>query len=337
MTEALRTAAMRALAQLDAQGYVPDRIVLDGKHDYLGLGSRRVTTVVRGDASCLAVAAASCVAKVTRDEMMVQEARHHPRTTSSRTSATRACTAALAGYGLSAIHRRSWIFMEHLYWKGVPPAAACLRNLATGARKGLRWTSTLRRCTPVRSTRRGGPLAASDPTSGSRRRSARTGTCALVNHIVTGNYWAFELAGGKTIEDVGTALDGDVLGTDPLRAYDDSSLVAAAVFREPGALDRPCAVSYGPVPGSVYCGHRFIDVLVHGWDVASTGQDTRLDPELVAACWAVVEPQLDELGGGAFGTTVTLPDDAEPQARLLAALGRDARWLRPRRATTCRR
>ena len=57
----------------------------------------------------------------------------------------------------------------------------------------------------------------------------------LVNHIVTGNYWAFELAGGKTIEDVGTALDGDVLGTDPLRAYDDSSLVAAAVFREPGA------------------------------------------------------------------------------------------------------
>ena len=38
MTAALRAAAMRALAQLEAQGYVPDRIVLDGKHDYLGLG-----------------------------------------------------------------------------------------------------------------------------------------------------------------------------------------------------------------------------------------------------------------------------------------------------------
>lgn len=147
----------------------------------------------------------------------------------------------------------------------------------------------------------------------------------LVNHIVTGNYWAFELGGGKTIEEVGEALDGDVLGTDPLRAYDDSSLVAAAVFREPDAMERPCAVSYGPVPGSVYCGHRFIDVLVHGWDVAkSTDQDTTLDAELVAACWAVVEPQLDELGGsGAFGTTVTLPPDADPQARLLAALGRE--------------
>jgi uncharacterized protein (TIGR03086 family) len=148
----------------------------------------------------------------------------------------------------------------------------------------------------------------------------------LVNHIVTGNYWAFELAGAKTIEEVGDALDGDILGTDPLRAYDDSSIVAAAVFREPDAMDRPSAVSYGPVPGSVYCGHRFIDVLVHGWDVAkSTGQDTTLDPELVAACWAVVEPQLDELSGsGSFGDSVLLPDDADPQARLLAALGRDA-------------
>ena len=101
----------------------------------------------------------------------------------------------------------------------------------------------------------------------------------LVNHVVTGNYWAAELGSGFTIEDVGDRLDGDVLGTDPLRAYDDSSLIAAAVFRAPGAMEKPCAVSYGPVPGSVYCGHRFVDVLVHGWDVASsTGQDTTPRP-----------------------------------------------------------
>ena len=29
---------------------------------------------------------------------------------------------ALAGYGPSAIHRRSWIFMDSLCWRGVPPA-----------------------------------------------------------------------------------------------------------------------------------------------------------------------------------------------------------------------
>jgi uncharacterized protein (TIGR03086 family) len=148
----------------------------------------------------------------------------------------------------------------------------------------------------------------------------------LVNHVVTGNYWAEQLASGKTIEEVGDRLDGDVLGDDPLSVYDDSAARAAAVFRAPGAMDAACAVSYGPVPGSVYCGHRFLDVLVHGWDVAkSTDQDTTLDRELVAACWAVLEPQLEMLqASGAFGTEVVVADDADPQTKLLAALGRAA-------------
>jgi uncharacterized protein (TIGR03086 family) len=146
----------------------------------------------------------------------------------------------------------------------------------------------------------------------------------LVNHIVTGNYWAAELGSGFSIEAVGDRLDGDVLGTDPLRAYDDSALVAAAVFRAPGAMEAPCAVSYGPVPGEIYCGHRFLDVLVHGWDVASsTGQDTALDPELVEACFEVIEPQMEMLrGSGMFGTPAEVPEGASRQTQLLAVLGR---------------
>ena len=146
----------------------------------------------------------------------------------------------------------------------------------------------------------------------------------LVNHIVTGNYWAAELGSGFSIEAVGDRLDGDVLGTGPLRAYDDSAIVAAAVFRAPGAMEAPCAVSYGPVPGEVYCGHRFLDVLVHGWDVAtSTGQDTTLDPDLVEACFEVIEPQLDMLvASGAFGTRLDVPEGSSSQTKLLGLLGR---------------
>ena len=146
----------------------------------------------------------------------------------------------------------------------------------------------------------------------------------LVNHIVTGNYWAAELAAGLTIEDGGGSARRRRAGHDPLRAYDDSSMVAAAAFRAPGAMEAPCAVSYGPVPGEVYCGHRFIDVLIHGWDVASsTGQDATLDPELVEACFEVIEPQLDMLvGSGMFGTRLDVPDGAGRQTELLAVLGR---------------
>ena len=148
----------------------------------------------------------------------------------------------------------------------------------------------------------------------------------LVNHVVSGNWWADELASGKTIEEVGDRLDGDVLGDDPLAAYDASADAAAAAFRAPGAMDAPCAVSYGPVPGSVYCGHRFLDVLIHGWDVArSTGQDATLDPELVEACFEVIGPQLDMLAAsGAFGTRQETGPDADRQTELLAVLGRRA-------------
>src|ERR1700745_3990685 len=113
---------------------------------------------------------------------------------------------------------------------------------------------------------------------------------ALGNHVVSGNLWAAELAAGRTIDDLGDRLDGDVLGADPVGAYDASAKAAAAAFRAPGAMDAPCAVSYGPVPGSVYAGHRFLDVFIHGWDLAvATGQDTALDAGLMRACQDVIE------------------------------------------------
>lgn len=146
---------------------------------------------------------------------------------------------------------------------------------------------------------------------------------ALANHVVSGNLWAAELAAGRSIDEVGDRLDGDVLGADPAGTYQASAEAAASAFEAPGALDAPCAVSYGPVPGSVYAGHRFVDVLIHGWDLATaTGQDTRLDPELVDGCWAVLAPQLDMLqASGMFGTAHD-PAGSSPQDRLLAELGR---------------
>src|SRR5215472_5923795 len=147
---------------------------------------------------------------------------------------------------------------------------------------------------------------------------------ALVNHLVSGNLWAAELAAGGTIEGVGARLDGDLLGDDPAAAYEQSAAAAAAVFRRPGALDAPCAVSYGPVPGSVYAGHRFVDVFVHGWDLAAaTGQDTTLDADLLQACREVVEPQVEAFrGAGALAEPLPVPAGASDQTRFLAMLGR---------------
>ncbi|MHC0428752.1 ribonuclease HII [Streptomyces sp. O3] len=68
MTAALRLAAVRALETLPVR---PDAVILDGKHDYLG-APWKVRTVIKGDQSCVAVAAASVIAKVRRDAMMAE-------------------------------------------------------------------------------------------------------------------------------------------------------------------------------------------------------------------------------------------------------------------------
>ena len=148
----------------------------------------------------------------------------------------------------------------------------------------------------------------------------------LLHHVVYGNLWVVPLVAGRTIDEVGDELEGDLLGSDPLAAYDRSSAAAAAAFMRPGAMTDMVAVSYGPVPGEVYAGHRFMDVLIHGWDMAtSTGQELTMDPELVAACRDIAEPQAAMfVAAGAFGEPVAVAEDADPQAKLLALTGRTA-------------
>ncbi len=78
MSRAQRLAARRAL---DALGVAPDRVLLDGNWDFVGGGTVRrsaVTKIVKGDATCLSIAAASIVAKVTRDRIMRAEADARP-------------------------------------------------------------------------------------------------------------------------------------------------------------------------------------------------------------------------------------------------------------------
>jgi ribonuclease HII len=116
MSDAQRLAARRAL---DAMGLEPDLVLLDGKWDFVGGGNTR--TIVKGDATCLSIAAASVIAKVTRDRMMRAEADNYPAYDFERNKGY-PCPrhkVALKGYGPTPIHRRSWAFMDNLPWPGL--------------------------------------------------------------------------------------------------------------------------------------------------------------------------------------------------------------------------
>jgi ribonuclease HII len=121
---ALRLAGTRALAALPV---IPDLIILDGNYDWLtdpervgllgfardGLGFAAcvpVKTIVKADMFCSSVAAASVMAKVERDAMMVALATKVPEYAWELNKGYCAPQhfAALQSYGPSVYHRRSW-------------------------------------------------------------------------------------------------------------------------------------------------------------------------------------------------------------------------------------
>ena len=151
---------------------------------------------------------------------------------------------------------------------------------------------------------------------------------ALVNHITYENLWAAELFPSKTMAEVGDRFDGDVLGGDPIGAFNRSVEAATAAVSAPGAMEAVTHLSFGDTPGSEYARQLFGDMLIHGWDVAKASrQDSALDAALVRLGLPMAEEvaSLPE-GNGAFAARVPVPEDAPAQTRLLALMGRRADW-----------
>jgi uncharacterized protein (TIGR03086 family) len=147
---------------------------------------------------------------------------------------------------------------------------------------------------------------------------------ALVNHVVGEQLWVVPLMGGKTVADVGSALDGDLLGTDPMAAWHHACGPAHESFAAPGALDGTVHLSYGDEEAAGYCDQLTFDALVHAWDLARGADlDDSLPPDLVE--WGIgwATPILGILSGsGMFGQPQPVSAGSDAQTRLLALVGR---------------
>jgi len=119
---ALRLAGTRALA---ATGIRPDLVILDGNHDWLtdpghvglfaftdaqAVDTPPVTTMIKADLKCSSVAAASVLAKVTRDAIMVRLGGEQPAYgwVENKGYAAPEHIDALRVHGACEWHRRSW-------------------------------------------------------------------------------------------------------------------------------------------------------------------------------------------------------------------------------------
>lgn len=112
---ALGLAAIRAIADLQAHGVVPEDaiVVLDGNYDYIsaaGAIGLTVRPVIKADRDCASAAAASVIAKVARDALMTDLHEELPAYLWARNKgyASPEHRDAIRSHGISAHHRASW-------------------------------------------------------------------------------------------------------------------------------------------------------------------------------------------------------------------------------------
>jgi ribonuclease HII len=124
MSAAQKLAAQRAIEGLGLGFEKIDRVLIDGNWDFVSefLGEGKTQRIIKGDATCLTIASASVLAKVSRDRLMRTYDPEFPGFNFAENKGY-PCPKhkmALQAYGPTSIHRRSWVFMDHLPWTGVP-------------------------------------------------------------------------------------------------------------------------------------------------------------------------------------------------------------------------
>jgi uncharacterized protein (TIGR03086 family) len=153
----------------------------------------------------------------------------------------------------------------------------------------------------------------------------------LVNHMTGEHLWAPRLLRGETVEEVGSAYDGDVLGDDPAGAWRTAARASAEAWAYAN-LGSNVHVSFGLISATDYAEEMLVDLAVHRWDLqrgASVGE--AMDGAVVQHALNHVRDQADiYAGSGLFGPPVPTESEAAHD-QLVALVGRDPYWRSPAR------
>jgi uncharacterized protein (TIGR03086 family) len=150
---------------------------------------------------------------------------------------------------------------------------------------------------------------------------------ALLNHMVYELLWVPEIVRGKTIAEVGSKYDGDVLRSDVVASW-NHAVDAALVAVKQADLNATAYLSYGDVPMRDYIMEVGTDMAIHGWDAGQGMWCTVLiNPAVAEAIYQTSLPKKESMrAGGQFGEPRDAPAGSDIQTKLLALFGRDAAW-----------
>jgi hypothetical protein len=135
--------------------------------------------------------------------------------------------------------------------------------------------------------------------------------------------WVPDVLAGRTLEEVGDAHSGDLLGDDPIAGYDRLNDVATTAVQAELDPAKTVHLSYGDFPLAEYLQHVSVYRAFQAWSVANhLGLEYSLPASLVDLLWEQILPQTDAWRAmGVFGPEVGVPADADRETQLLGKTG----------------
>jgi uncharacterized protein (TIGR03086 family) len=148
---------------------------------------------------------------------------------------------------------------------------------------------------------------------------------SLINHFVGGGHMFATAFRGEEVHIDPDAPAPDLLGDDPLAAYDGAIADFSAAVDAPGAMDKVINLPFGQIPGPIVLEILKFDLLVHCWDLSqATGQKFEPPADLaeqgLQTAGMIIAPEARD--GDTFAAEVTPPSSATPMEKLVAFTGR---------------
>jgi uncharacterized protein (TIGR03086 family) len=135
----------------------------------------------------------------------------------------------------------------------------------------------------------------------------------LISHMIDSQRYFLASVRGEDAQ-LHLPMPPDLVGDDPVGAYDAAIADALREYAAPGGVDK----------AGFLLGPAFGDTLIHAWDLATaTGQDQTMPEGLAQVAYDFNTANFeDEFRPGILGPKVPVAADASPQEKLLAFSGR---------------
>lgn len=147
----------------------------------------------------------------------------------------------------------------------------------------------------------------------------------LINHVVYELCWVPDLLAGKTVADVGTKYDGNLLGDDYGRSW-KNALDKAQLAVDNADLQAKVHLSYGDVLAEHYIREIGTDLAIHGWDISQSEMcNLIIADDLTQSIYDFMSPRVEEISNSTvFGPAIVVAESEPLQSKLLGMLGRKA-------------